>query len=379
MSKQKNENPISAPQLEEQIELQSVTGDTIIVFGPSGVGKTTIMSNTARKHFDDVWLTNLSHAGPTDATGLGLPEWGQSPSGEKILEMLFSQPKTIPTVERVGDKRVYWILDEMGNWDPDVRASFHGVTSPPDGGHRYLGSHVIGPNVVVGITSNRRCDGATVGRFSIPEVRRGVIVTFIPDPGDWWRWADSNPAYAGTHVPSFIAYGNSVGAKEEHKNHFLGDPKDFDPLIPNAQPNPRSWERVMETLVALNKGECKKSAARVSIQGRVGLAATNALRAYLSVMESEYAFKEIKANPNGFTVPKGVDKQFMLASGVMLYASGGIADVPAALHSGEFDWVFDAMQRFKPEVTAYGLTTAERRGIDVPSRKPELWAEVVGA
>ena len=77
MSKQKNENPISAPQLEEQIELQSVTGDTIIVFGPSGVGKTTIMSDTARKHFDDVWLTNLSHAGPTDATGLGLPEWGQ--------------------------------------------------------------------------------------------------------------------------------------------------------------------------------------------------------------------------------------------------------------------------------------------------------------
>ena len=78
-------------------------------------------------------------------------------------------------------------------------------------------------------------------------------------------------------------------------------------------------------------------------------------------------------------VPKEMILVFLLGPHGITVSDEGIADVPAALHSGEFDWVFDAMQRFKPEVTAYGLTTAERRGIDVPSRKPELWAEVVGA
>ena len=43
--KTKNENPISAPELSEQVQLQRETKSTIIVFGPSGAGKTTILQN----------------------------------------------------------------------------------------------------------------------------------------------------------------------------------------------------------------------------------------------------------------------------------------------------------------------------------------------
>lgn len=378
-TKHKNENPVSAPQLKEQVKLQRETRDTIQVYGPSGGGKTTIMTQAAKECFDEVWLINLAGKAPMDSTGLGLPKWRELPSGKEILEMIFSQPEKIPTIDRVGDTHLYWILDEKGNWDKEVRAAFHGVESPPNGEHRYLGSHIIGPNVVIGTTSNRRCDGADVGRFSIPETRRGVIMTLIPDPGDWWKWGDAIPEYAETHVPSFIAYGTSVGAKEEHKDHFLGDPADFDPFIPNAQPSPRAWERVMGTLITRNKGKCEKGAARIAIQGRVGKKATEALQAYLSVMDDKIMFEEIKKNPTGFTVPSKESTQFMMASGAMLYATGGIADIPEALHLGEFDWVFDVMERFVPEVAAYGLATAERRGIDVPSRRPELWADLVGA
>lgn len=391
MSKVIDQNPVSSPELVEQVKLQRLTRSTIILFGQSGVGKTTIMTGAAKGSFDQVLLSNFAGKGPVEATGLGLPEWRYKvtkPDGgvdmvgsagdKKILEMIFSQPEGIPTVDRVGESLVYWVLDEWGNWDPQVRAAFHGVLSPPDGGHRYLGSHIIGPNVVCAIATNRRCDGAAVGRYSIPECRRGSLMTLVPDPGNWWRWADSNPEYAATFVPTFIAYGNSVGATPDHKNHFLGDPEAFDPLVPNAQPSPRAWEEVMKVLAHKRAGHCSEQTARSNIQGWVGDKASNALHAFLSVITDRPAFEAMKQDPTGFKVPDRVDQQFMLASGAMLYATQGVADLGTALHRGTFDWVFDGMSRLTPEVAAYGLTTADRRGIKVSERRPDLWADLVG-
>ena len=95
-------------------------------------------------------------------------------------------------------------------------------------------------------------------------------------------------------------------------------------------------------------------------------------------MSDRPAFEKMKKNPLGFEVPDRVDKQFMLASGAMLYATQEVSDLGASLHKGEFDWVFDGMSRLKPEVAAYGLTTADRRGIKVSERRPEMWASLVG-
>lgn len=373
MKKPKDINPVTAPQLAQQVAIQRFVGSPLMVFGPSGVGKTTIMAAAAAKHFDEVWVTNGAGKGPIDFTGLGLPR-----HDGKILNMDFSQPGGIPTIERVGDKHVYWLLDEFGNWEDEVRAAFHGVLSPPAGDHRYLGTHIIGPNVRVGLTSNLRHHGAAVGRFTIPEMIRNTIVTFIPDPADWWQWADGIADYSSTFVPAFIAYGNSVGAKAEHKNHFLGSAEDFDPLAPNPFPNPRSWEQVMKLFVTARTEPIPKEAVRVFVEGRVGVKAASALRAFLGVMQSAPAFEAMRSDPKGYVVPDGVDKQFMLASGAMLYAVRDITDVHAALHGGKFDWLIDGMARLKPEVAAYGLTAADRRGIKVSERNPQLWTELVG-
>lgn len=375
MKKIEHVNPINAPQLCEQIQLQRLTGSTLNVFGPSGGGKTTIMTTEAAKHYDEVRLTNGSGKGPVEFTGLGLPR----ETADKVLTMNFSQPEGIPTVERVGDRHVYWCLDEFGNWEDEIRATFHGVLAPPNGKYRMLGTHKIGKNVHVGITSNRRCDGADVGRFHIPEMLRGTIVTFIPDPANWWQWADTNPDYASTHVPAFIAYGNSVGAKDEHKNHFLGDPVDFDPLVPNPLPNPRSWEEVMKVLILKDKGEVTDDQTKVFVEGRVGAKATQALNAFRAVVSTEPLFEDMKNDPKNFPIPSGVAQQFMLASGSMLFAVRGVTDIGAALHNGKFDWIIESMRRFSPEVGAYGLATAERRGVKVSERDPVLYTDLVGS
>ena len=357
------------------------TGSTNIVLGPSGGGKTQMMEQAASEVFDEVWMSNFSDAIPSTVTGLGLPVEGEpNERGDKILEMLFSQPKGVPTVERVGDRHIQWILDDFPHADPEVRATFHPVLSPSSDGKRFLGTHLIGPNVKIGITGNRRCDTASgqVKKFSLTEIRRGVLMTMIPDPGEWWQWADTIVEYAETHVPAFIAYGTSVTSAKDHQNHFLGDPSDFDPYMPSPSPCPRQWEEVMKNMIIRKQGHCSREACNIAVQGLVGDKATRALRAFLNVHGSQVSFEEIKADPKGFVLPSSDSDQFRLASGVMLYATTGVADTEAALHSGEFDWVFDSIERFNPEVGAYGLATAHRRGIDVPSRRPELWAELVG-
>ena len=380
-SKTIDDNPVTGIQMQRQVRLSRHAGSTVCVLGPSGVGKSQMMEEAALESFEDVWLSNFSDAIPSMVTGLGLPvEGGTNEQGEKILDMLFSQPKGVPTVERVGAQHLYWILDDFPHTDPEVRAAFHPVLAPTSDGKRYLGTHLIGPNVKIGITGNRKCDTASnIKKFSLTEIRRTILMTMIPDPGEWWRWGDSIEEYAKTKVPAFIAYGNSVGAKQDHQNHFLGNPGDFDPYMPSASPCPRQWEEVMKILIIRSKNMCERDDCQIAIQGLVGAKATRALKAFLAVNDSHLDFKKLKADPKGYPIPKEEMQQFSLASGAMLYATAGITDIPAALHSGEFDWVFDCMERFSPEVGAYGLATAERRGIDVPSRRPELWADLVGA
>lgn len=374
-----DENPVTPTQLAEQVKLQQHTRTSIMVFGQSGVGKTTIMSEAASPLFDSVLLSNFAGKGPVETTGLGLPKWEHN-GGQEILNMIFSQPEGIPTRDRVGDENIYWILDEWGNWDPQVRAAFHGVLSPPAGEHRYLGSHIIGPNVVCGLTTNRREDGAAVGRYSIPECRRSSLFTLVPSAADWWKWADSDPTRAATFVPAFIAYGSSATAKSLHRQHFLGNPEDFNPIKPNSQPSPRAWERVMDLIALQNSNpNVSKSAVRQAVAGWVGSRATSALYAFLGLVKDRPAFEAMKQDPKGYEVPERVDKQFMLASGAMLFATQGVADYGAALHNGKFDWAIDGMARLNAEVAAYGLTTADRRGIKVSERRPELWAEITGS
>lgn len=375
--KTKSFNKINAEELAQQVTLQSLTRDTLMVFGPSGAGKTTIMRSAAADHFDRVVLSNFADACPTDVTGLGLPEW-RKVDDSKVLEMVFSQPENIPTRDRVGDSLVYWILDEWGNYDPQVRAVFHGVLSPPDGSARRLGPHVLGPNVVVGLTSNRRCDGADVGRFSIPETRRAVLVTLTPDASSWWKWAETVPGYAETLVPAFVAYGDSVGAEATHKDHFLGDPADFDPLVPQAQPSPRAWEEVAKLLVLAGSSPGLRPAVKTAVRGRVGDKATDALFAFLNVASDPAQFEAFKADPSGYQIPDRVADQFTLASGSVVYSMRGVSDPHAATHQGQFDWLITGAARLRPEVGAYTVTAAERRGIKVSERNPKLWADLVG-
>ena len=134
----------------------------------------------------------------------------------------------------------------------------------------------------------------------------------------------------------------------------------------------------MKVLAHKRAGHCSEQTARSNIQGWVGDKASNALHAFLSVITDRPAFEAMKQDPTGFKVPDRVDQQFMLASGAMLYATQGVADLGTALHRGTFDWVFDGMSRLTPEVAAYGLTTADRRGIKVSERRPDLWADLVG-
>tara|TARA_R100001244_G_scaffold34524_3_gene31905 strand:- start:373 stop:1497 length:1125 start_codon:yes stop_codon:yes gene_type:complete len=374
MKHKQDNNPVNVAQYKDQIHLAALTGSSLHVLGQSGIGKTTIPVVLGNNKGVDVWVFNGSDKSPVEITGYGVP----SETNKGKLIMKFSEAEMIPTLDKVGDKEVWWILDEWANWSPENRATFHSVVAPPDGQHRRLGTHTIGPNVKIIITSNRRQDGAAVGRFSIPEIARSTIVTLLPDPAAWWQWAEETPGFADTHVPSFIAFGASIGGKTTDRNHFCGDPVEFDAINPNPLPNPRSWVEVMKVLHHVNKGEVDSGTARVFVRGRVGDKAADALYGFLELMESLPSVGNMKANPDTFTVPAGTSDQFLLASAALVLSKVGVSDVHAGVHAGDFDWLLTGLSRLKPEVAAYGLSSATRRGINLEERDTKLYTNLLG-
>ncbi len=372
---ERDNNPINIEEFKDQLDVLDHTGEPLMVYGRSGIGKTRIPVWYAKNRTEkrEVWVFNGCDKSPVEIVGYGVP--GEDDG--KNLVMRFSLPELIPALQRVGDKEIWWELDEFGNWAPENRATFHPVLAASDGEKRMLGSHVIGPNVKVLATSNRRVDGGAVGRFSIPETARFTQCTLQPDPAGWVDWADRIPAYADTHVPAFISTGVAVGEEISCRNHFCGDPKDFCPTNPNALPNPRNWEVVMGTIIGQMKGKYSKHAAEKTVIGRVGEEAALAALAFLSTLEKLPSVDEMKRNPSGYGLPDKKSEQFLLASAALTSAKLGIRDVHAAVHKGAFDWIIEGVQRLSPEVAAYAFTSAVRRGIKVDERAPDAYRNIV--
>ena len=138
MKHKQDNNPVNVTQYKDQINLAALTGSSLHVLGQSGIGKTTIPVVLGNKKGVDVWVFNGSDKSPVEITGYGVP----SETNKGKLIMKFSEAEMIPTLDKVGDKEVWWILDEWANWSPENRATFHSVVAPPDGQHRRLGTHI---------------------------------------------------------------------------------------------------------------------------------------------------------------------------------------------------------------------------------------------
>jgi MoxR-like ATPase len=185
----------------------SKTEISTMIWGPPGIGKSSIVAQIAQNHgiaFTDVRLSQLA---PTDLRGLPVPENGRSK---------WFPPEFLPD----GGKGILF-LDELNMAPPAMQGIAQQLILD-----RKVGSYTVPPDWFIWAAGNRKEDRASVFEMPAPLANRFLHLTVMPD-------MDSFKSYAllkqiPEQIIAFLAFRPSLLHKP-------------DPQVP-AWPSPRSWE-----------------------------------------------------------------------------------------------------------------------------------------
>ena len=193
----------------------------VMIWGPPGVGKSSIVSTVARTTDLDVIDVRLSQLAPTDLRGLPVPADGVS---------RWFPPEFLP---REGNGILF--LDELNMAAPTMQGVAQQLILD-----RRVGSYTLPDGWFVWAAGNRKEDRASVFEMPAPLANRFVHVEVEPDLGSFRKWA-MTPSTSGVlpideRITAFLAFRPQL-------LHSI------DPKRP-AWPSPRSWEMASSLLRA---------------------------------------------------------------------------------------------------------------------------------
>ena len=222
-----------------------------MIWGPPGIGKSSIVAQAAAAHGLDFIDLRLSQLAPTDLRGLPVPDMQASVSR-------WFPPEFLPRQTGTGG---ILFLDEINLAPPAMQGMAQQLILD-----RRVGSYVVPDGWFIWAAGNRKEDRAAVFDMPAPLANRFLHLDVEPD------W-DSFKAYAlanGMHeqVIAFLAYRPTL-------LHAL------DPLKP-AWPSPRSWELASHL-----------HGVKLDTAPAVGGAAASEFLAYLRVYETLPALEPI--------------------------------------------------------------------------------------
>ncbi len=201
-------------------------GTGIMIWGPPGVGKTSIVKQVARDQEIPFAALRLGNVAPHQLAGVPFPD-------EKSGRAVWLPPKFTADVDIwniVERKQDLWVLflDEITTARPDVQAmAYQTVQELRLGGHRLPGTPIV---ILAG---NRVTDRAVAYRMPSALRSRLIHLNLKPDGHyfeQWREWA----LQTGIH-PAILAYLSNF---PDDIYRFPDDPS------ANAYPCPRSWERL---------------------------------------------------------------------------------------------------------------------------------------
>lgn len=338
---------ISPTELTALAELVFTTDRFLFVKGQGGSGKTSILCNQVGPDLGrEVWLVNLSGQGPQEVIGYGIPQ----PDGD----MKFAAPTIWPTAERVGDRPVLLVLDELPDYDSEVRALLRGLF--PASGNRYVGPHKLGSNVAIAVTGNRKQDGTRSAVEDAPFTERCVSVLLEPSVSDWLVYYDSQPRLrtTGSFVPAFLQFGVH---HDSNKDHF--NPPIVQPYLGEPHPCPRTWEAVV---IAEPARLSRPDLYRALVVGSVGHDAANAYMGFLSHVDR---LPDIASLQRGVDIPIPEDPatQFALVNACLTVALRSTKDVGVDVAAGKFDWFVNLLFKVRGDIRMFAALSAFRVGI----------------
>ncbi len=185
------------------------------IWGPPGIGKSSIVKQIAADHAYDFIDLRLSLLDPTDLKGIPFFDKAQN-------EAVWATPDFLP---KDPDSRGILFLDEINTAAPSVQAAAYQLVLD-----RKVGDYTLPEGWSIIAAGNRENDRGVTYRMPPPLANRFVHLEMVVDFEDWKAWAMQqgiDPAVVGylTYAPDRLF--------------------DFDPARNERSfPTPRSWEYV---------------------------------------------------------------------------------------------------------------------------------------
>ncbi|GGR43944.1 ATPase [Deinococcus seoulensis] len=192
-----------------------VTGDlklSTMIWGPPGVGKSSVVAQVAARHGLDFVDVRLSQLAPTDLRGLPVPEADGQGGGVSR----WYPPEFLPR----GGQGVLF-LDEVNMAPPTMQGMAQQLILD-----RRVGSYELPDGWFVWAAGNRKEDRASVFDMPAPLANRFLHLTVRPDFDSWRAYALAHGLHE--HVIAFLTFRPELLWR-------------LDPQQP-AWPSPRAWE-----------------------------------------------------------------------------------------------------------------------------------------
>ena len=183
-----------------------------MIWGPPGVGKSSVVAQVARQHDLEFVDVRLSQLAPTDLRGLPVPETDGQGSGVSR----WYPPEFLP---RSGKGILF--LDEVNMAPPTMQGMAQQLILD-----RRVGSYELPGGWFVWAAGNRKEDRASVFDMPAPLANRFLHLTVRPDFDSWRSYALARGLHE--HVVAFLTFRPELLWR-------------LDPQQP-AWPSPRSWE-----------------------------------------------------------------------------------------------------------------------------------------
>ena len=249
----------------------------VFIWGPPGVGKSSVVQKIARDKKLELLDIRASLLDPTDLRGIPPVDKGQAK---------WCPPSFLP---HAPDSKGILFFDELNAAPALVQASLYQLTLD-----RRIGEYQLPKGWRIIAAGNRATDRAVVFRMPSALINRFVHLDFEADFEDWRDWSISRKIHP--LVLGFLSTRPELLFKMDKPD------KPF--------PTPRSWEMVSDIL---DKFKSSKDCRDV-ILGTIGEGASMEFLGYCDNSISEEIINKIISNPEKAKLPKKLGDQYALIS-----------------------------------------------------------------
>ncbi len=254
------------------------------VWGPPGIGKSSIVKQVAEANGYDFIDLRLALMDPTDLKGIPFYDKEQH-------QALWAPPSFLP---KEGSGILF--LDELNSAPPAVQASAYQLILD-----RKVGEYTLPEGWAIVAAGNREGDRGVVYRMPSPLANRFVHLDMEVNVDDWREWAFS--ADLDARVIAYIGYKNE-------------DLFSFDPAKNEKSfATPRSWEFVSSLL----QSALDDKLLLETVAGAIGKERAVAFLSFAKVMHKLPDIEQILNEGKG-TYPEEVDVLHALSTGLVMAA-----------------------------------------------------------